>query len=55
MVDVDTRAVLDTRGLLDFSGGTWTGWELAGHVKLRVVNVAGYNAVLSALTFDTAT
>ena len=53
VLDAATGAVLDSRSVSAFSGGTWMSWDLSGHVKLRVVNGAGYNAVLSALTFDT--
>jgi hypothetical protein len=53
VVDADTGTVLDNRGLSAFSGGTWLSWNVVGHVKLRVVNVAGYTAVVSGLTLDT--
>ena len=53
VLDAATGAVLDSRSVSAFSGGTWMSWDLSGRVKLRVVNGVGYNAVLSALTFDT--
>jgi len=46
------NAVLDTRVLSGFSGGTWSVWTVSGHVKLRVTRVSGVNAVVSGIFLD---
>lgn len=45
-------AVLDTRTVSAFSSGAWVVWQVSGHVRLRVTRVAGMNAVVSGLFFN---
>jgi Carboxypeptidase regulatory-like domain/Bacterial Ig domain len=51
--DGATNGVLDSRTLSGFGSGRYLIWNVSGHVVVRVTNVAGVNAVLSGLFFDT--
>jgi hypothetical protein len=55
VLDAATGAVLDTRTVSGFAGGQYLTWDLSGHVRLRVTRLAGANAVLSGLFFDSPT
>ena len=54
ILDGATNAVLDTQTVTGFQNGKYLVWNLTGHVKLRVTNTAGINAVISGLFFDPA-
>jgi hypothetical protein len=49
VVDPTDGTVLDERTVDRFSGGLYGVWDIRGHVHLRVRNLAGTNAVLSAV------
>jgi hypothetical protein len=51
VLDGDTGAVLDSRDLTAFSGGTYLTWELSGRVRLQVTRTGASNAVVSGLFF----
>ena len=51
VVDPSTGAVLDSRTLSSFNGGTYLSWSLKGHVQLRFTTLGGANAVVSGLFF----
>ena len=51
--DAATNALLDSRTVSGFGGGTYLSWTMQGHVVINVVNVAGVNAVVSGIFFDT--
>jgi hypothetical protein len=51
VLDATSGAVLDSRSLSSFPGGTYLSWTVHGHVQLRMTRVAGPNAVVSALFF----
>jgi hypothetical protein len=53
-LDTVTGAVLDTRSVSSFAGGTYVTWALKGRVTLRVKNAGLANAVYSAVFFDPA-
>ena len=48
-----TGAILDTETLSSFSGGVYLQWTLSGDVAITVTRLAGPNAVISGLFFDT--
>ncbi len=51
-LDAATGAVLDTRTVSGFQGGTYLSWDLTGNVRFRFTNlVASSNAVLSGVFF----
>ena len=50
--DATSDALLDSRTVTGFQGGQDLRWNISGHVKLRVVNVGGANAVISGLFFE---
>ncbi|MDB6038293.1 MAG: hypothetical protein JWM99_2134 [Verrucomicrobiales bacterium] len=52
IIDTATGNQLATHASMDFSGGEYVTWDIAGSVTLRLVRQAGYNAVLSGLFFD---
>jgi hypothetical protein len=53
VVDVATGIVMDTRTVSSFSAGEYLGWNLKGHVQLRVTNTnPNTTAVVSGLFFD---
>jgi hypothetical protein len=52
VVDPSTGAVLDTRTISSFSGGVYLTWKLRGNVQLRFTPLAGPNAVVSGIFFD---
>jgi VCBS repeat-containing protein len=54
VVDVTTGILLDSRSLTNFSAGAHLGWDIRGHVQLRVTNTspASLPAVVSGLFFD---
>jgi hypothetical protein len=51
VVDPSSGAVLDSRTLSSFTGGTYLTWSLKGHVQLRFTLQGGDNAVVSGLFF----
>jgi hypothetical protein len=51
VVDVATGAVLDSKTVSAFSGGTYLTWNLQGHVQFRFTRLQGSNAVLSGFFF----
>ena len=51
--DAASNALLDSRTVSSFVGGTYLTWTIQGHVVVNVVNVAGVNAVVSGVFFDT--
>jgi hypothetical protein len=51
VIDPSTGAVLDTRTVTGFSGGTYLSWDVTGHVAFRITGTAGPNAVVSGLFF----
>src|SRR5205085_7746948 len=54
VLDNATNAVLDTRSVSAFSGGSYLTWQVTGHVVFRITNRnPGANAVVSGLFFDT--
>ena len=52
MLDATTGAVLDTQNVSGFGNGVYIVYTLKGHVKVRVTNTGGLNAVLSGFFFD---
>jgi hypothetical protein len=52
VVDPSTGKVLDSRTLSSFNNGVYVTWNLTGHVQLRFTSLAGPNAVLSGLFFN---
>jgi hypothetical protein len=54
IIDAASGSVLDTRTLTQFSGGQFPVWNITGHVTIRVTQLLGPNAVISAIFFDTA-
>ena len=53
VIDPATGAVLDSRAVSAFSGGTYLSWDVSGHVAFRITRTAGPNAVLSGIFFGT--
>ena len=49
VIDPLTGAVLDSRTLSSFSGGTYLTWQLSGNVQLRFTLLKGLNPVVSGL------
>jgi len=52
VVDATTGVVLDSRTISAFTGGVYEVWTVRGHVVIKVVSVAGPNAVVSGLFVD---
>ena len=52
VIDPSTGAVLASRTLSSFAGGVFLSWQLTGNVQLRFTPLAGPNAVVSGLFFD---
>src|SRR5207237_2551289 len=52
VLDAANDAVLDTRDLSAYSSGKYFVWQMRGHVKIRLTNLAGWNQVISGLFFD---
>ena len=52
VVDATTGVVLDSRTISAFTGGIYEVWTVRGHVVIKVVSVAGPNAVVSGLFVD---
>jgi len=52
--DAVSGATLDAQTAAGFSGGTYLTWAVKGHVVFHFASGNNYNAVLSALFFDTA-
>ncbi len=50
--DAATNALLDTRTISSFSGGTYVAWTITGSVRVRVTRVGGMNAVVSGVFID---
>ncbi|MDQ6678854.1 MAG: hypothetical protein M3Z09_16340 [Acidobacteriota bacterium] len=55
ILDANTGAVLDSRSVASFASGKYLVWNLSGHVRARITQNAGYNAVVSGLFFGTGT
>ena len=53
VLDAVSGAVLDTRTVSSFRGGTWLSWTLTGAVRFRFTSLAGPNAVVSGIFFST--
>lgn len=51
VLDAATEALLDTRTVSSFTGGTYLVWNVSGHVTISVVQVSGPNAVVSGVFF----
>ena len=49
--DSSTNAVIDSRTLSSFAGGQYIVWSLKGHVKIKVTQLVGINAVVSGFFF----
>jgi len=47
--DAATNALLDTRTISSYSGGTYVTWTITGSVRVRVTRVGGTNAVVSGV------
>ena len=47
--DAATNALLDTRTISSFSGGTYVTWTITGSVRVRVTRLGGANAVVSGV------
>jgi hypothetical protein len=54
-LDPGTGALLDTRTMPAFQGGQHWVYQVRGTVRIRLTRVEGYNAVLSAIFFDSGT
>src|SRR5262249_56481479 len=52
VIDPSTGNVLDSRTVSSFQGGQYLSWTVTGHVQFRVTNLAGPNAVASAVFLD---
>ena len=50
--DAVTDALLDSRTVSGFNGGQYLRWMVSGHVVVRVVGIAGANAVINGLFFN---
>lgn len=54
--DAGTNALLDSRAIANFQGGSYLRWNISGSVRIVVTNNApGLNAVLSGVFFDPPT
>jgi hypothetical protein len=51
VIDPSTGAVLDSRTISKFSGGTYLSWQLSGNVQIRVTAITGPNPVISGIFF----
>jgi hypothetical protein len=51
ILDAATDALLDTRSISNFSNGLYLVWNVAGHVKVNIIQTAGNNAVVSGVFF----
>jgi len=54
ILDAETGEVLDTQEASDYGEGKYLVWHIRGHVQIRATHIAGYNAIVSALFFDSA-
>lgn len=54
ILDGSSGAVLNSQTISGFSSGIYLNWNVAGHVKIRVSNVSGANALLNGLFFSAA-
>src|SRR5205085_12391644 len=53
VLDASSRAVIDTRTLTNFYGGTYLIWDIVGHVQFRFTRSPGpFPARLSGIFFD---
>jgi hypothetical protein len=53
ITDVTTGSVLFTQTVSDFYSGIYLQWVITGNVQITITDLAGSNAVLSGLFFDT--
>ena len=51
ILDANTGAVLDTRGISSFPNGMYLVWNISGHAKINATRTAGNNAVVSGVFF----
>ncbi|MGC2814472.1 MAG: Ig-like domain-containing protein, partial [Candidatus Acidiferrum sp.] len=51
ILDAATDALLDTRSISNFANGLYLVWNVAGHVRVNVIQTAGNNAVISGVFF----
>ncbi len=51
VVDGNSLAVLDARTISGFTGGQYLVYDVTGHIKFQVTQVAGMNAVYSGIFF----
>ncbi|HUS35329.1 MAG TPA: chitobiase/beta-hexosaminidase C-terminal domain-containing protein, partial [Verrucomicrobiae bacterium] len=54
VIDYDTKRVLDSRDVTNFSGGVYLSYRLQGRVIVRFTRTQSYNAVVSGIFFDAA-
>lgn len=52
VLDAASGNVLDTQVLSSFQQGRYFTWNVAGHIRVRVTNIASPNAVVSGVFFD---
>ena len=55
VLDAATQQVLATQSVQSYQAGVYLVWKVQGHVRLRLTNVGGANAVLSGIFFDPTT
>ena len=53
--DANTKTVLSTQTVSNFSGGAYVIWTISGNVLITITRLSGANAVLSGLFFDPTT
>jgi len=52
ILDATTLQVLDHREISGFSDGEYLVWKVSGHINIRVIRVAGANAIINGLFLD---
>lgn len=56
VLDGDTNAILyDSGSITNFSEGIYYKWAIAGHVKVKLINIGTSDAVINGVFFDPAT
>jgi len=51
VLDANTKAVLDTRNISNFTTGLYLLWSISGHVTINVTSTGGPNGVISGVFF----
>jgi hypothetical protein len=51
IVDAQSKAILDTRNISNFTGGLYLLWNISGHVTINVTSTGGPNGVISGVFF----